>query len=163
MRNMIARGRVEKDEWVYGLPIESKLFSDDNVNTICIVTKSGLQWVDELYMTYEDCIEVEANSVGWFTGITDKNGIKIFEGDIIKWHDNTELSVGGQIAEICYGKYIDADSHFDDVYSFGFYFKLFDKDKTCATISWLDEYKNDFDIIGNIYDNPRIISGGKLI
>lgn len=163
MRNMIARGRVEKDEWVYGLPIESKLFSDDNVNTICIVTKSGLQWVDELYMTYEDCITVEANSVGWFTGITDKNGIRIFEGDIIKWHDNTELSVSGQIAEICYGKYIDADSHFDDVYLLGFYFKLFDKDKTCATISWLDEYKNDFDIIGNIYDTPELISGGKLI
>ena len=45
MRNMIARGRVEKGEWVYGLPIESKLFFDDNVNTICIVTKSGLQWM----------------------------------------------------------------------------------------------------------------------
>lgn len=158
MRNMIARGRVEKGEWVYGLPIESKLFFDDNVNTICIVTKSGLQWVDGLYMTYEDCITVEANSVGWFTGLTDKNGTKIFEGDIIKWHDNTELSISGQIAEICYGKYIDADSHFDDVYLLGFYFKLFDKDKTCATISWLDEYKNDFDIIGNIYDNPELLA-----
>ena len=109
-------------------------------------------------MTYEDCITVEANSVGWFTGLTDKNGTKIFEGDIIKWHDNTELSISGQIAEICYGKYIDADSHFDDVYLLGFYFKLFDKDKTCATISWLDEYKNDFDIIGNIYDNPELLA-----
>ena len=114
--------------------------------------------MDGLYMTYEDCITVEANSVGWFTGLTDKNGTKIFEGDIIKWHDNTELSISGQIAEICYGKYIDTDSHFDDVYLLGFYFKLFDKDKTCATISWLDEYKNDFDIIGNIYDNPKLLA-----
>lgn len=106
-------------------------------------------------------IEVDPNTIGRFTGITDRNSVRIFEGDIIKWHDNTELSVGGQIAEICYGKYIDADSHFDDVYLLGFYFKLFDKDKTCATISWLDEYKNDFDIIGNIYDNPELINGGK--
>ena len=103
-------------------------------------------------------VEIDPDTVGQFTGLTDKNGAKIFEGDIIKWHDNTELSISGQIAEICYGKYIDADSHFDDVYLLGFYFKLFDKDKTCATISWLDEYKNDFDIIGNIYDNPELLA-----
>lgn len=34
-------------------------------------------------------------------------------------------------------------------------------DKNCVTISCLDEYKNYFDIIGNIHDNPKnhIIGG----
>lgn len=68
-----------------------------------------------------------------------------------KWRDSTELSVGGQIAEVCFGKYRDAESVFDDIYPLGFYIRF--SDKNCVTISWLDEYKNYFDIIGNIYDN----------
>lgn len=112
------------------------------------------------YLDFEHFL-VNPETVSRFSGLTDRNGVKIFEGDIIKWRDSTELSVGGQIAEVCYGEYIDADSHFDDVYSLGFYFKLFDKDKTCATINWLNEYKNNFDLIGNICDNPELLEVSK--
>lgn len=160
MYEILFRGkRTDNDEgeFVYGIPVEGEPLLGMGKRTY-IITKPGVQWVDGVYMTYDECIEVDPETVGRFTGLTDKNDTKIFEGDIIRWHDNTELSVGGQIAEVCFGKYIDADSHFDDVYLLGFYFKLFDKDKTCATISWLDEYKNDFDIIGNIYDNPELLA-----
>lgn len=67
----------------------------------------------------------------------------------------SELSVGGQIAEVCFGKYRDADSVFDDIFPLGFYIRF--SDKNCVTISWLDEYKNYFDIIGNIHDNPELL------
>lgn len=148
MREILFRGkRAENDEWVFG---DLRHIFYGECYPHIVDNSNGLN--------NSVCgLEVDPATVGQFTGLTDRNGVKIFEGDIIKWHDNTELSIGGQIAEICYGKYIDADSHFDDVYLLGFYFKLFDKDKTCATISWLDEYKNDFDIIGNIYDNPELL------
>lgn len=57
------------------------------------------------------------------------------------------------------GKYMDADRVFDDIYPLGFYIRF--SDKNCVTISCLDEYKNYFDIIGNIHDNPKnhIIGG----
>ena len=100
-------------------------------------------------------VEIDPETVGQFTGLCDKNGVRIFEGDIIRWHDNTELSVGGQIAEVCFGKYRDADSAFDDVYAIGFYLRT--SGGECVTICWLDEYKNDFDIIGNIHDTPELL------
>lgn len=53
------------------------------------------------------------------------------------------------------GKYRDADSAFDDVYAIGFYLRT--SGGECVTICWLDEYKNDFDIIGNIHDTPELL------
>lgn len=146
MREILFRGkRIDNGEWVKGFPY---------------ITHGGehqIRYYDS-ESNIENCSHtVIPDTLGRFTGLTDRNSTKIFEGDIIRWHDNTELSVSGQIAEVCYGEYIDADSDFDDVYSLGFYFKLFDEDKTCATINWLNECKNDFDIIGNIYDNPELL------
>lgn len=136
MRNMIARGRVEKGEWVYGLPIESKLFFDDNVNTICIVTKSGLQWVDGLYMTYEDCITVEANSIGWFTGLTDKNGVKIFEGDIVN-------------VKACSCSFTGCVIYWSEEARYACKTKSGIRYAICARL--------EFEVIGNIYDNPELL------
>lgn len=138
--------RADNGEWVEGYYVP--------IGEYHYILTGRLELVP--YLGFEHFL-VNPETVGRFTGLTDCNGVKIFEGDIIRWRDSTELSVGGQIAEVCYGEYIDADSRFDDVYSLGFYFKLFDKDKTCATINWLNEYKNNFDIIGNIYDNPELL------
>lgn len=149
MREILFRGkRVDNGEWVEG-------FYACVLDSHYIITGRFDSLTNGIINS--EAYKVNFETVGRFTGLTDKNDVKIFEGDIIRWHDNTELSVSGQIAEVCYGEYIDADSHFDDVYSLGFYFKLFDEDKTCATINWLNECKNDFDIIGNIYDNPELL------
>lgn len=145
MREILFRGkRMDNGEWVEGYyaPIGEYHY----------ILTGRLELVP--YLGFEHFL-VNPDTVGRFTGLTDRNGVKIFEGDIIRWHDNTELSVGGQIAEVCFGKYRDADSAFDDVYAIGFYLRT--SGGECVTICWLDEYKNDFDIIGNIYDNPELM------
>ncbi len=141
MREILFRGkRVNNGEWVEGSYWYSRR---SNTYQHFVFDDEGV-WVG-----------VDPNTVGRFTVLTDRNGVKIFEGDIVRWHDNTELSVGGQAETVCYGRYRDADSAFDNVYAIGFYLRT--SGRECVTICWLDEYKNDFDIIGNIYDNPELL------
>lgn len=145
MHEILFRGkRIDSGEWVEGYYVP--------IGEYHYILTGRLELVP--YLGFEHFL-VNSETIGRFTGLTDRNGAKIFEGDIIRWRDDTELTVGGQAETVCYGRYRDADSAFDDVYAIGFYLRT--SGGECVTICWLDEYKNNFDIIGNIYDNPELL------
>ena len=75
MREILFRGkRTDNDdsEFVYGIPVEGEPLLGMGKRTY-IITKPGVQWVDGVYMTYDECIEVDPETVGQFIGLTDKN------------------------------------------------------------------------------------------
>lgn len=90
-------------------------------------------------------------TVGQFTSFTDKNGKRIFVGDIIKaitLDTNTE-----QLALVGFGNFIDENN--GDEY-LGFYIE-FDGFKTTITQLLMEEVKDRFEVVGNIHDNPELL------
>ena len=135
MKDILFRGkRVDNGEWVYG-------FLTKMWGALHIIDKANEN------VAYE----IIPETVGQYTGLIDKNGKKIFEGDIIR---AITLDTGSeQMAVVCFGNFIDENN--GDEY-IGFYIE-FDGIKTTITQLAMEECKNRIEVIGNIYDNPELL------
>lgn len=80
---------------------------------------------------------VEPETVGQYTGLTDKNGTKIFEGDIVKYGDTVHNVVFEQRNGTAYFGLVYSTL---ETLSFGYYQDL-----------------KQIEVIGNIYDNPELL------
>ena len=98
---------------------------------------------------YPDWFNVLPETVGQYTGLTDKNGKKIFEGDIVlfqdesptnyEYHDCTEMRCG--------------EITFDDG-------QFYLTNRIAVEMGDLIyDGKLDGEIIGNIHDNPELLKG----
>lgn len=89
---------------------------------------------------------VNKETVGQFTGLTDKNGKEIYEGDIVLF---TWFSYGEYELETEYQGYIDFLNG-----SF-----LFCCEHGNYPLSELEfDSESDIDVIGNIHDNPELLT-----
>jgi len=127
MREILFRGkRFDTKEWIYG-----SLLEDD------IIAAKGATDVDEDYIGFSDeWSSVDKETVGQFTGLTDKNGKRIFEGDRLK---------GIDILHCRWDEYtVIWETN-------GFYY-LADRNNDC---SYYPENVNDVEVIGNIHDKEE--------
>ena len=122
-RDIVFRGKSKSTgEWV-----EGSLIGND-------VIVGKIVEFEEDYFCTEFWYKVDPETVGQFTGMTDKKGKKLFEGDIYSMGEKNIL-----------------------------YVVIFDKSQFIGkqvgnrSLAGLEYWKSDIEIIGNIHDNPELL------
>lgn len=132
MRKILFRGKsVNTGEWIESMTISYGTIKRKRDNIFMEIEPNKWKGVDP-------------KTIGQFTGLTDKNGKEIFEGDILHsmYEDKAEPSGVGHI----YNEVAFRDGAF----------------------GWIGEITNDFfpfdgseikeEVIGNIHDNPELLT-----
>ena len=166
MREMLFRGKhTDNGAWIEGSLIHCDLTNGGCYTAILEPDDSNSRPFEFPYLCCESgCIDgyacpVNPATVGQFTGLTDKNGKKIFEGDIIK-SDNGKQSA---ISVVIFGEYYPkmfykmldtlcpGKIHIPAV---GFYAISVDKNEEMILFQ-----SRCVTVIGNIHDNPELLGG----
>lgn len=139
MRPIKFRGkRVDTGEWIYGDLLTSN-------GTECEIS----DWDKVDYFRYD----VIPETISQFTGLLDKNGKEIYEGDFVEWcffdcqqrehflRGNIKWHQGGFILNI-------TENDFENA---GYY----------AISDLSTDTESDVEILGNVHDNPELLKGGK--
>ena len=133
MREIEFRGKVleddsffgyKKGQWVFGNYSKDRLYNNIHIED---TSKEDIESID-----------VDPDTVGQYTGRTDKNGTKIFEGDVLEFEFD---EIGKQRAKV----------YFNEKYG-AFLLEVISENFQYANIS-------DGIVIGNIHDNPELLEG----
>lgn len=81
-------------------------------------------------------LRIEPETVGQFTGQRDKKGNRIFEGDLVR--------SGNDVYKVCYNEKYGRFAY------------------TKPNVIFAGFCLRDSEVVGNIYDNPEMMKGGKI-
>lgn len=149
-REILFRGKnIITNEWVYGDLVTSR-------------KSEGLYYIND--GKYDHSVIPE--SVGQFTGLVDKNGVNIYEGDVVKFQEYENLSWDEESFKLFSleerkGKL--RDHYISQVYweEGNFLFNISETCQCCLSACFGNQLRQNpimvFEIIGNIHDNPEFI------
>ena len=143
--------RKDNGEWV-----EGGYFSEPYTDKKYII-----RW-NSFGLGFNEFIEVAPDTICQYTGLTDKNGKKIWENDILMGHGNDR-----DLSKVVFGKFyvIDAETlrRVDEV--IGWHTETIETDALskcepfCLPMPLTDFYieRSEFEVFGNVFDNPELL------
>lgn len=128
MREILFRGkRADNGKWIFG---DLRHIFHGEYRTHIVDNSNGLN--------NDVCgLEVASSTVGQFTGLTDRNGVKIFEGDVVHVKAHSGSFTG------CVTYWLEEEPRFVCETKHGLHYAI------CA--------KFEFEVLGNIHDNPELL------
>ena len=134
MREILFRGkRTDNGEWVEGDVLQTRYHSGHIEYQIMPQTP-----VSSAY-------PVLSETVGQYTGLTDRNGKKIFEGDICRFKRFNDIHVGEIVFNVTTASFVMRYQSIVGAYG------------EKATQKMLLSVCDDIEVIGNIHDNPELL------
>jgi len=132
MREILFRGKTYDGKWEQGDLRHGGYIHNDS----------------ETYIMRADValqnIPVDPKTLGQYTGLVDKNGKKIFEGDLVRFVNPETGELSEEVQEV-----------------------VWDDEQACLLLLLRETgYKEEFDgvphwyvVVGNIHDNPELLKG----
>ena len=139
MREILFRGkRIDNGKWAYGYYFYDSFYNKAYITAGRYCMEASKRKPNQRII---NAFEIDPKTVGQYTGMLDKNGTKIFEGDICNFSNRSDIDNYGVV--------------------------VYDADETEFGIDYGSTYlglgrhyhSRDVEVIGNIYDNRELLRG----
>ena len=149
--------RIDNGEWIEGYLFQTKEY--------CFIfpkVTNGSYKISEKIMKFVNpCYEVDKDTICQYIGLTDKNGNKIFEGDILKGFEYPFLS-NKPLSNEKEHNYFAEVVWFDNCPAFGLYThknpKSYVNGISEGNTEFMEGWESEmWEVIGNIFDNPELL------
>lgn len=136
MREILFRAkRIDNGKWAEGYLVKGKWYLNEEEKYAILSTDLCFYPHCEI----NEWIEIDPETLCQYTGLTDKNGNRIWENDIIKHEISDTIGTVKWYQEDYVGWCVD-DTIIDEQ-------------------QFTDEMWNECEVIGNIFDNPELLKG----
>lgn len=164
MREILFRGKsnwtygsVKEGDWLYSMTIAPHCYSDNKITSYYIGGGNN---------------SIDAKTLGQYTGLTDKNGNKVFEGDIVVIDHTIRTYSWDEIPETYKPRRSHSvgwnDIHGELIYKRNYAVEWKEKDARWILRNGSDQHDlreiflhfHNGVVVGNIHDNPELLKGG---
>lgn len=153
MREIEFRGiKIYSNEWVYGNLIQNEK-GEKYIIPFNVIEEDG----HHLVINNDIPVFIKQETVGQYTGLKDKNGVKIFEGDILEAVVNNSIDLRLKGEPKCIAHWTVEYRCFQN--NIGF--MVYGKDRRWNRLLMINMiYNCKVQVIGNIYENPELLKKG---